>query len=50
MNVVARRLVAVTLLVVSGVLPLAGCESDENPSRDPGKPVTSAELRQLGCC
>ncbi|CAB4743882.1 MAG: hypothetical protein F2754_11200 [Actinobacteria bacterium] len=50
MNAATRRLVAFTALVVSGALPLAACESDENPTRDPGTPVTSAELTKLGCC
>lgn len=50
MNAATRRLVALTVLVVSCALPLAACESDENPTRDPGKPITSAELTKLGCC
>ena len=50
MNAATRRLVAFTPFVVSCALPLAVCESDEKPTRDPGKLVTSAELAKLGCC
>jgi hypothetical protein len=49
-NPAARRFVTLAVLVVTFALPLTACETDENPTRDPGKPVTSAELTRLGCC
>jgi hypothetical protein len=49
MNAQTRRAIAAVVLVVSCALPLAGCDSDP-PARDPGKPMTSADLTKLGCC
>ena len=44
-----RRAMAVVFVCLAVAVPLAGCESD-TPANDPGKPVSSAELKRLGCC
>ena len=42
------RVVALAVVLLASALPLAACDSDPTPA--PSKTVSSADLRQKGCC